>query len=253
MALTDKLKAIADAIRSKTGRTDAMQLDDMPDEILSISGGSDPFPYSGLNPQLVAEHHQYWGLDETSFVVGQSESTTATTILASVTNGFTTATLTVGDNDIVVIQRCCARPYHDGADGKAEQIAYAHTYVSWISKRSTNSITAKTSRAVSNSSSSLLGYRSITGAEVRAASTYGLYMTPTAPTVSPPTGNTTAVRIPSPALYYRVSATYEKAANIKKVYNCDFTWDVEIYTVDPFSSVGAAVFEANEGMIRGEM
>lgn len=39
MALTNKLIAIADAIRSKTGKTDAMTLDQMPTEIEAISGG----------------------------------------------------------------------------------------------------------------------------------------------------------------------------------------------------------------------
>ena len=40
MALTDKLTAIANAIRTKTGKTDSLTLDEMPSEIESISGGS---------------------------------------------------------------------------------------------------------------------------------------------------------------------------------------------------------------------
>lgn len=39
MALTNKLKAIADAIRERTGATEPMTLDEMPQAILSISGG----------------------------------------------------------------------------------------------------------------------------------------------------------------------------------------------------------------------
>lgn len=39
MALTDKLSAIADAIRAKTGKTDTMTLEQMPTEIASITGG----------------------------------------------------------------------------------------------------------------------------------------------------------------------------------------------------------------------
>lgn len=42
MALTDKLKAIADAIRSKTGSSDAMTLDEMPEKIAAIETGSSP-------------------------------------------------------------------------------------------------------------------------------------------------------------------------------------------------------------------
>lgn len=40
MALTDKLTAIANAIRTKTGKTGTMTLDEMPSEIESITGGS---------------------------------------------------------------------------------------------------------------------------------------------------------------------------------------------------------------------
>lgn len=40
MALTDKLTAIADAIRTKTGKTDGLTLEQMPAEIAGISGGA---------------------------------------------------------------------------------------------------------------------------------------------------------------------------------------------------------------------
>lgn len=40
MALTDKLKAIADAIRAKTGQTGTLTLDAMPTAIAGISGGA---------------------------------------------------------------------------------------------------------------------------------------------------------------------------------------------------------------------
>ena len=39
MAITDKLTAIADAIRGKTGKTDALTLDQMPGEIAGIQTG----------------------------------------------------------------------------------------------------------------------------------------------------------------------------------------------------------------------
>lgn len=41
MALTEKLTAIADAVRSKTGKTDLLKLEDMPNEIASISSLAD--------------------------------------------------------------------------------------------------------------------------------------------------------------------------------------------------------------------
>lgn len=47
MALTDKLTAIADAIRAKTGGTEPLSLDEMPTEIASISGGGGGITPSG--------------------------------------------------------------------------------------------------------------------------------------------------------------------------------------------------------------
>lgn len=40
MALTDKIKAIADAIRTKTGTTDTMTLEEMPNKIINIPSGT---------------------------------------------------------------------------------------------------------------------------------------------------------------------------------------------------------------------
>ena len=41
MALTDKLTAIGDAIREKTGKIDLIPLEQMPVEIANIKGGGD--------------------------------------------------------------------------------------------------------------------------------------------------------------------------------------------------------------------
>jgi hypothetical protein len=49
MALIDKLTAIADAIRAKTGKTDSLTLDQMPTEIGNISGGGSSGGSSGGN------------------------------------------------------------------------------------------------------------------------------------------------------------------------------------------------------------
>ena len=46
MSVAEKMTAIADAIRDKTGKTDKLSLDNMAEEISSISGGE-----SGINPE----------------------------------------------------------------------------------------------------------------------------------------------------------------------------------------------------------
>ena len=54
MALTDKLTAIADAIRSKSGKTATMTLDEMPGEIASLSGSEILINHSDI-PDYVKE------------------------------------------------------------------------------------------------------------------------------------------------------------------------------------------------------
>lgn len=59
MALTDKLKAIADAIRGKTGKTEGLTLDQMPAEIAGIETGDGEYEFCTewgfqFNPVMVA-------------------------------------------------------------------------------------------------------------------------------------------------------------------------------------------------------
>lgn len=70
MALTDKLAAIGDAIRAKTGKEEKLTLDQMPDEIAGISGGggggggADPV----LAPLTVTENGTYYPTYEAATV-----------------------------------------------------------------------------------------------------------------------------------------------------------------------------------------
>lgn len=49
MALTNKLTAIADAIRGKTGSTNKLTLDEMPTAISNISSGGGDIPEEAFN------------------------------------------------------------------------------------------------------------------------------------------------------------------------------------------------------------
>lgn len=65
MALTDKLNAIGDAIRAKTGGTDKMTLDQMPDEIASITtggGGLTEFTFNTSASGNYYAHPTSWNL-----------------------------------------------------------------------------------------------------------------------------------------------------------------------------------------------
>ena len=81
MALTDKLTAIADAIRSKTGGTEPMTLDEMATAILNITTGSVPSDTitlddgtelpkptlkDGCNYAMIFKNSNYYSMLETS-------------------------------------------------------------------------------------------------------------------------------------------------------------------------------------------
>lgn len=60
MALIDKLNAIGNAIREKTGKTDKLTLDEMPTEIASIEGGGGTTPANPIiEPLSVTENGTY--------------------------------------------------------------------------------------------------------------------------------------------------------------------------------------------------
>ena len=81
MALTDKLKAIADAIRSKTGTTEPMTLDEMvtaianittgsvPSDTITLSDGTElpkPTLKDGCNYAIIFKNSNYYSMLETS-------------------------------------------------------------------------------------------------------------------------------------------------------------------------------------------
>lgn len=70
MALTDKLSAIGDAIRAKTGKEEKLTLDQMPDEIAGISGGGGGGGASApvLAPLTVTENGTYYPTYEAATV-----------------------------------------------------------------------------------------------------------------------------------------------------------------------------------------
>lgn len=262
MALINKISAIANAIRTKTGKSGKLSLEQMPDEILSIQTGSSdiPFKYGGMNAVKIAEYSNSFTLEETSFVKNSSSSTSATSILASKTDYTTSGTKTFasltgsptyayGDKDIVVIQWTEARPTHSGSDKKAEVIRDAYVMITHFTKRKTTDTSANTTRMASNMSTIMCKYYNTSGTITRANASYGFYATPGTPNVASTTANSTYVRVPTPTLYYRANTSYEKVDNIKKVTACDFKWKLAVYVVDKDTSLARAINDEIDNML----
>lgn len=78
MALTDKLDAIADSIRAKTGKTALMTLDEMPAEIASIKSGG------GSGGEVVQHVGSYdYSITTASKKTSSSAATSGTTMTAT--------------------------------------------------------------------------------------------------------------------------------------------------------------------------
>lgn len=244
------IQNIANAIREKNGSSDTYKVSEMPDAIKNISGGGgdNAFEFGGLNAQLVASYDEEWGLRDTSFVIGSSASTSATSIKTTQSNRFTSASIDVGDKDIVIIQSCSARPTHSSTTDTGVQTSYGYVYTSYWSKKRTAPGAALTSREVHNSQKYAIEYVS-GGKTTRSGSNYGFYMTPTAPTLSSVTAQKTPIRCSSPTLYYRASSGIESVENIKNVTACSFKWHVRVYLVDPQSSPGGAINRTLDEML----
>lgn len=256
MALTDKLTAIANAIRKKTGKSEKLTLDQMPTEIESIQTGSSdvPFAFGGMNAVKVAEYEEQWTMADTTFEPGTSASTSAVSIKASIANRYTNTTgsptYAYGDKDIVIVQKMYAEPTHgEGASGKAQMLNWAGVYVTWFSKRKTSTTSAKTTRQPYNLTSTMCHYYNTSGVLTRAAASYGFYLSPTAPTMASTTAASTYARVGSPALYYRASSTYESTANCKLVTDILYKWKVEVYAVDKDSTVTASINDTISEML----
>jgi len=198
---------------------------------------SNVFEYGGTNAELVSSYSETFTLAGTSFVVGSSASTSATSIKATVSNRFTSQTIAIGEKDIVVVQRYRVTPTHDDATGKTQMIRYAGMLVSQASKRKTSDTSANTTRQFNSITSYILKYFNSSGTAARTQTNYGFYMTCQTPSFASSSAASTTVRASSPVLYYRASSTYESTANIKKVTECTFEWSVEVYLVDPSSTM----------------
>ena len=71
MALIDKIKAIADAIRGRTGETGSMTLDEMAETIESMSVGGEP-----VNTYILVDEN---GVEVPAVLVDEKVTLTATT------------------------------------------------------------------------------------------------------------------------------------------------------------------------------
>lgn len=208
------------------------------------------FKYTGTNAQLVHSFSKTYTLADTSFVIGSSEATAATSIKATTANEFTSPTIAFGDNDIIVVQKMLVTPTHgSGSTAKARTNQWCCVYLSTISKRKTTNTSAKTTRQVSTVNSTMHQYYNTSGTLTRGANSYGFYAAPQAPTVASATAASTTVRAGSPILYYRVNASYETAANIKTVTACTWKWTVDVYTVDSQTALQSAINDDIDDML----
>lgn len=251
MALTDKLTNIANAIRTKTGKSGKLTLDQMVTEINDISGAG--FEWGGTNPKLVATYDESWTLADTSFEKNSSASTTATSIKATVSNRFTSSTIAIGDKDIVIVQRCSTTPTHSSSASKNAYLEKGVIlYVTHMTKRKTTDTSANTTRQATTMTASMLKYYNTSGTLTRGSASYGFYMTPQTPSCASATSANTTVRVSSPVLYYRASSSYESTTNIKLVTECDFKWHVDVYLVDSASTMGRTIQNTIDNILTGK-
>ena len=248
MALIEKLTAIADAIRAKLGTSDQMTLEQMASAVASIPTGSADvhFELSGTNAALVDEQNFSWDLSDTSFVVGSTNPTSATSIRAAESYLYKSPTLAFGNKDIVTVQTVTVTPTHSsGATQKALSKKYIYQYVTWACMARNNATSAtKGTRRSFNIGLGWNRYLNASGTDSIANAAYGMYATPAAASTASNTAASTYVRANSPTLNCRASATYESQANMLLITECTFEWNIKVYTVDPGSNIASVMYDA---------
>ena len=214
------------------------------------------FIFSGLNPNLVDEFEQTYYLSDTSFINGSTAPSGATTLKSAVSNAYTSISYPFYDDDIIVVQTVNINVEHArDAATTAKQNKSAYSFLTYIAKRNTSDDGRTTTRATMSTATTnnIIKYYNASGVLSRSSNiSYGFYCTPQAATVASATANTTTVRASSPALMCRTSTTYESSANMKKVMDVSWTWNVKVYTVDAFSSLLSELFNTMDEFLIDE-
>lgn len=266
MSLLDKLsqaKSTLDNLlafaNNKTGKGDTSIGDAIKTLVDGYGGGSGgtPFEWGGMNATLVSEYNEDYTLEDTSFDKDVTYGSTATTLLASVSNKYTNTTgsptYAYGDKDIVVVQTInCEIEHEEGASNAGKMLKNSYVMVSWFSKRKTSDTSAKTTRQVysTNTGYVAMKYYNASGVLSRVCGTaYGFYGTPQVPSVASATTNSTYVRASSPSFACRTHSTYESAANMKLVKDVTWHWNVKVYAVDSGSSITNAVNDVHDAWL----
>ena len=265
MSLLDKLsqaKTTLDNLlafaNNKTGKGDTSIGDAIKTLADGYGGGSSdvPFEFGGMNAELVSEYNEDYTLEDTTFVIGESVSTSSTSIKPTVTNRYTNTTgsptVAYGDKDIVVVQTVNSEVEHEEGATGARVIKCCYVVVTWYSKRKTTDTSAKTTRQpFGTGNTNMVKYFDTSNAITRGLASYGFYGIPQTPSVSA-TANSTYVRVSSPILYYRASSTYESTTNIKLVKDVKWHWNVKVYAVDPFTSITSAINDLQDEWLSAE-
>lgn len=217
------------------------------------SGGT-PFEWGGMNAEFISEYNEDFTLEDTSFDKDVTYGSTATTLLATVTNRYTNTTgsptYAYGDKDIVVVQTInCEVEHEEGASNAGKMLKNSYVMISWFSKRKTADTSAKTTRQVFGTAAGYVAMKYYNSSGVLTRTTgimYGFYGTPQIPSVASATSNSTYVRVSSPSIACRASGTYESAANMKLVKDVKWHWNVKVYSVDGASTPSGSIVDLQD-------
>lgn len=252
---------ISDSIRNKNGTATQYEIDDMPLAISLLGSGSSPggisvFEFGGTNSRLVSTHYEKWTKADTSFVTGTTAHSSATQIMASVSNKYTTASLTLGDLDGCVIQRVLITPtYASDATNTERVVKTAYTVASPWCKRvndaSSTNLDNRTYRYFIDTATSTVVsyYYSSSGAYNIGTTPYGINVSLSKPSVASTTASSTTIRVTSPAIRDQYYSGYMSQSNLLKLQDFTVEWYVEVYTMDARSSLADAIVHSNQDML----
>lgn len=245
MSLTSRLQALLTYANNKTGKNDP----NLGEAVRSLvdgygSGGGDS-KLSGTNLTLIDRYEEEWDLSSTSFVIGETAPTSDTRIMESVANKYT-KDYNYGENDVIVVQKVYTTPIHaPTAIKKGLHVKTLQETIGFFSgaRKTPNDPNSFTRRALYVSAPTIFYYNSSGNLSSGTSTSYGFYTTPVNPSFISATNSSTTLKINSPICGVRASNTYETAANMKLVTECNFKWTVEMYIADKHSNLMSKYIE----------
>lgn len=247
--LTGLFNDIADAIRAKTGSSASIVADNFPSAIAAIPSGSSNWNWMGRNATLVSTVHSETASINSIGYSSWTPSPSQTTLRAS--SSLSAITLSTSYDYYVVQKFAFTAAFKSGATTANLPIRYVNTIIYPVYRTASttaayNSGSPNTASTTSPSAYAIIKYYTVSNAVQYNTSSYGVFPSNSAPSLSSTTTTEPKLTIKVPAIAVRGHTTYFKPANAGGIDGdrSTFSITIELWRAD----VGTGYYQGYYGL-----